>query len=81
MSPERESDQSNNPEKNKQLPKKQPADGSRPKPGSKPVDAGSGASDEATPEKAESEAPLKEEAHPDPTRFGDWEKKGRCIDF
>jgi hypothetical protein len=23
----------------------------------------------------------KEEPHPDPTRFGDWEVKGRCIDF
>lgn len=23
----------------------------------------------------------KDEAHPDPTRFGDWEVKGRCIDF
>jgi hypothetical protein len=23
----------------------------------------------------------KEESHPDPTRFGDWELKGRCIDF
>lgn len=22
-----------------------------------------------------------EEARPDPTRFGDWEVKGRCIDF
>lgn len=22
-----------------------------------------------------------EAPHPDPTRFGDWEKKGRCIDF
>jgi hypothetical protein len=29
--------------------------------------------------KAEPEA--KETAHPDPTRFGDWEVKGRCIDF
>ncbi|MEC8960986.1 MAG: DUF1674 domain-containing protein [Pseudomonadota bacterium] len=19
--------------------------------------------------------------HPDPTRFGDWEQNGRCIDF
>lgn len=19
--------------------------------------------------------------HPDPTRYGDWEKSGRCIDF
>ncbi|MBL6959321.1 MAG: DUF1674 domain-containing protein [Rhodospirillales bacterium] len=24
---------------------------------------------------------MKKEAHSDPTRFGDWEKKGRCIDF
>jgi hypothetical protein len=23
----------------------------------------------------------KEPAHDDPTRFGDWEIKGRCIDF
>lgn len=23
----------------------------------------------------------KETTHPDPTRFGDWEVKGRCIDF
>jgi hypothetical protein len=22
-----------------------------------------------------------ERAKPDPTRFGDWEKNGRCIDF
>jgi hypothetical protein len=22
-----------------------------------------------------------EAARPDPTRFGDWEKNGRCIDF
>jgi hypothetical protein len=22
-----------------------------------------------------------EEPRPDPTRFGDWEKNGRCIDF
>ena len=21
------------------------------------------------------------QSHPDATRFGDWEKKGRCIDF
>ena len=21
------------------------------------------------------------ESHPDPTRFGDWEQAGRCIDF
>ena len=23
----------------------------------------------------------KEPAAPDPTRYGDWEKNGRCIDF
>jgi len=23
----------------------------------------------------------KDASHPDPTRFGDWEVKGRCIDF
>lgn len=23
----------------------------------------------------------KDESRPDPTRFGDWEVKGRCIDF
>jgi hypothetical protein len=22
-----------------------------------------------------------ERPHPDPTRYGDWEKNGRCIDF
>jgi len=25
--------------------------------------------------------PEKERPHPDPTRYGDWEKNGRCIDF
>lgn len=25
--------------------------------------------------------PVKEPEQPDPTRFGDWEKNGRCIDF
>lgn len=23
----------------------------------------------------------KGDVHPDPTRYGDWERKGRCIDF
>ncbi|MSO93449.1 MAG: DUF1674 domain-containing protein [Rhodospirillales bacterium] len=23
----------------------------------------------------------KPDVHPDPTRYGDWERKGRCIDF
>ena len=22
-----------------------------------------------------------ESSHPDPTRYGDWERRGRCIDF
>ena len=39
----------------------------------------------ATPPKAETPAPDEtEEApteRPDPTRYGDWEKNGRCIDF
>jgi hypothetical protein len=26
-------------------------------------------------------APKKADVHPDPTRYGDWERKGRCIDF
>jgi Protein of unknown function (DUF1674) len=26
-------------------------------------------------------AQLKRPTGPDPTRFGDWEKNGRCIDF
>jgi len=33
---------------------------------------------------AETPAPAPEiggRAGPDPTRFGDWEKNGRCIDF
>jgi hypothetical protein len=33
-----------------------------------------------TPPPAKPEA-SKEEPRPDPTRFGDWEVKGRCIDF
>ena len=28
-----------------------------------------------------SEAPAGEEGRPDPTRYGDWEKKGIAIDF
>jgi hypothetical protein len=34
----------------------------------------------AKPESAASDA-AKESSHSDPTRFGDWEVKGRCIDF
>lgn len=39
---------------------------------------------EADASKAPGEAPAKEvggPAGPEPTRFGDWERKGRCIDF
>ena len=31
-----------------------------------------------TPERTDAEAA---KDRPDPTRFGDWEKNGRCIDF
>ncbi|HYE34242.1 DUF1674 domain-containing protein [Methylocaldum sp.] len=32
--------------------------------------------------KSESQAaPSKETKRPEPTRYGDWEKNGRCIDF
>lgn len=37
-----------------------------------------------TPNPAEAKAGRKEiggRKGPDPTRYGDWEKKGRCIDF
>ena len=32
---------------------------------------------DATPRKSESGGPK----GPEPTRYGDWERKGRCIDF
>ena len=28
-----------------------------------------------------SEPEPRQTGHPDPTRYGDWEKNGRCIDF
>ncbi|MEO8778281.1 MAG: DUF1674 domain-containing protein [Rhodanobacter sp.] len=31
---------------------------------------------DSSPDKA-----IKERPAPDPTRYGDWEKNGRCIDF
>ncbi|HET9398989.1 MAG TPA: DUF1674 domain-containing protein [Sphingomicrobium sp.] len=34
-----------------------------------------------TPEAAEPAKPAGEEGRPDPTRYGDWEKKGIAIDF
>ncbi|HEX9809610.1 MAG TPA: DUF1674 domain-containing protein [Alphaproteobacteria bacterium] len=30
---------------------------------------------------AQPTAPAKKPVRPDPTRYGDWEKGGRCIDF
>ena len=33
------------------------------------------------PEKSEQTAEIGGRKGPDPTRFGDWEKDGRCIDF
>jgi hypothetical protein len=35
----------------------------------------------AKPESAKPANPDSEKPHADPTRFGDWEVKGRCIDF
>jgi len=37
----------------------------------------------AAPESEGSEAPVEVGGRkgPDPTRYGDWEKNGRCIDF
>ena len=32
-------------------------------------------------EVADSPAPADEEGKPDPTRYGDWEKKGIAVDF
>ena len=34
---------------------------------------------DARPKAASAEKPARKK--PDPTRYGDWEKKGRCIDF
>ena len=41
----------------------------------------------ATPAEAEAPVPAKKPAEiggpkgPEPTRFGDWERQGRCVDF
>lgn len=50
------------------------------------ADAQAGASDTPTTPKAESgdnarPRELGGRKGPEPTRYGDWEKKGRCIDF
>lgn len=45
---------------------------SRPEPDSGP---------ETAPAAAETEKEIGGPAGPEPTRYGDWEKAGRCIDF
>lgn len=52
-----------------------PAAGAPLKPAAKPVAV------TPDPAKAQKPADSKDENRPDPTRFGDWEVKGRCIDF
>lgn len=51
-----------------------------PKPAAKPA-AAAKPLPAAAAEKPADSADSKDEARPDPTRFGDWEVKGRCIDF
>lgn len=34
-----------------------------------------------TPRQTSERAPSEQAERPDPTRYGDWEKNGRCIDF
>jgi len=46
-----------------------------PKPASVPAEHAIAPADKAA-EKVPAERPA-----PDPTRYGDWEKNGRCIDF
>jgi len=56
------------------------AQGASPKPTATPGTPAAAATPPAKPE-ASKDGAAKDEAHPDPTRFGDWEVKGRCIDF
>ncbi|MBS7455828.1 DUF1674 domain-containing protein [Coralloluteibacterium stylophorae] len=48
-----------------------------------PEDTGRLPSEGAAPGPKDAEAPVEIGGRdgPDPTRFGDWEKNGRCIDF
>ncbi len=46
--------------------------------------SGASAVDEAPPAEPAGSEPPREyggPAGPEPTRFGDWERKGRCVDF
>lgn len=65
-----------------------PTDDSSSQPAGSPTDPGAVPSPSADAVTAATDAaatPPEEEiggpAGPDPTRFGDWERKGRCIDF
>jgi hypothetical protein len=50
-----------------------------PEPAREPVDAGDAAVEATTPTPGTVEIGGRD--GPDPTRYGDWEKNGRCIDF
>jgi hypothetical protein len=65
------------PEKNSSTPASVPSDPFPSSPSS--PDAGLGA-DPGTPN-AQRQREIGGPAGPEPTRFGDWERKGRCIDF
>ena len=45
------------------------------------TDVGDNNSADALPEESKSEKEIGGRDGPDPTRYGDWEKAGRCIDF
>jgi hypothetical protein len=55
--------------------------GSAPAPSVPSAPAAKPAAAKPEPAKAETPTDSKDENRPDPTRFGDWEVKGRCIDF
>ncbi len=61
-------------------PSAEPGTETAPSDGGKVAPKGKTAAPEKAPKEAAPEKARKETA-PDPTRYGDWEKKGRCIDF
>ncbi|MCE5233005.1 MAG: DUF1674 domain-containing protein [Xanthomonadaceae bacterium] len=52
-----------------------------PKPTPEPTDAPQFAQAEPPPTHVDAVAPSAPRQQPDPTRYGDWEKNGRCVDF
>ena len=56
-----------------------PAGGVAPTPAAKPAAVKTEPAKPST--TPETQKDSKDESRPDPTRFGDWEIKGRCIDF